>query len=153
MQALSSAASTCAAVAIAKTSSQHLQLRPSVRRLAITILSFTMTLPDRLSHYTKYRLAHFVFYEHDPSCSLIYYPWSEARRFFLSFFLSLIISVDLLCVYGQTSFVQISGLFLLLFPTKRMLALDKIFITVSSTFVHTRHYNQHKMEFPCRGIK
>ncbi len=85
--------------------------------------------------------------EHDRSAVLFFtlYGWKQEDVFLLI--------IPIVCVHGLTGIVCASVACSFHSLPKQMLALDKIFTTVSSTaFIHTCRYNQHEIKVPWRSF-
>ncbi len=113
-----------------------------MRRLDITFLSFTMTLPGPLSQREHYKLLcgtqtgrDLLFMSTIDLLFSFFYLWLEAGGYFsLNNFNILLLWQNWYCAFFHSF-------------SKQMLALDKIFMTESSTvFVHMQCYNQQKMK-------
>ncbi len=127
-------------------------MRPSLRRLEITVLSLCLCLVhsdsgNAVKCFTAHRPEETICCLHAQSicCSLFYHLWLEAGGdFFINF---------RCCVYGQTGLVQISVVFLSLSSKTNACTRQDLHDRKQYHFVHMQRYNPQKRKVPLRGFK
>ncbi len=130
-------------------------MKQTARRLEITILSFKMPLPGQHCQQKRYKTLcstqtgrdDFLFMSMIcPLFSFLLSIVGSRTMFYFRSFQYLVFMAELVLCQVVASFFHSLP--------KQMLALDNIFMTVSSTaFIHMQRYNHHKMKVPCRGFK